>query len=292
MMTSTWTTSYSLLALGTLALFKSFTNGQSTYPEYSQQCRDDAGPPFVDDGTWTYHEGSQATPVLMDDGECAPKMQSACEARGDSKKAYIEGPPDCGGNGWYCRILIQDGWDPMTLAGDLNFGYCNTTEGFNDPGYDQSGHCHGSDDDSTYYWWIRDHWYRGYNGRLRCCCNWSEGDSPLTDGKVTDRCDYRRLVVDEDDAASCRDANEDHDQSFEGGCTGPAELNEPIEEDDSMCWELHRFGYIDEYGEGGGNGGGDESETEDDEGDEEDDEDWDCRKGLRGKVFSVFKGGM
>ena len=185
--------------------------------------------------------------------ECAPKMQSACEARGDSKKAYIEGPPDCGGNGWYCRILIQDGWDPMTLVGDLNFGYCNTTEGFNDPGYDQSGHCHGSDDDSTYYWWIRDHWYRGYNGRLRCCCNWSEGDSPLTDGKVSDRCDYRRLVVDEDDAASCRDANEDHDQSFEGGCTGPAELNEPIEEDDSMCWELHRFGYIDEYGEGGEN---------------------------------------
>jgi hypothetical protein len=237
---------------GSLLITSLRINAQDVYPSYSQQCRDDAGPPFADDGTWVYHQGSQATPVLKDDGQCADKMQKACSERGDAKTAYIEGPPDCGGRGWYCRILQQDGWDPRSLTADVNFGYCNTTEGFEDAGYDRSGHCHGSDDDSTYYWWMRDHWYRQYNGRLRCCCDWSE----LTEGKVTNRCDFRRLVVDEDDANNCRDANEDHGMNFNSGCTGPAELNQPLNEDDSMCWELHRFGHIDEYGDGGGNDNG------------------------------------
>lgn len=137
---------------------------------------------------------------------------------------------------------------------------------------------------------MRDHWYRGYNGRLRCCCGWYEGGTdPATDGRIVNRCDYRRLVVDEDDANECRDANEDHGLGFEGGCDKQYADNvgSPLVEDDSQCWELHKFGYSeDDYGdqeqdcEGGG--GGDESEDEDEDEDNEEGED-DCRTQELGK---------
>jgi len=131
------------------------------FPPYSQQCRDDAGPPFSD--LPRFSAGSAAIPILKAGGECAQPLRGACASRGDAKTAYLEGPLQCNGNGWHCRILVDDNWPPQNLISDLNFGYCNLTEAIEDPGYDRSGHCHGSDDESTYYWWVRDHWYRQYN---------------------------------------------------------------------------------------------------------------------------------
>jgi hypothetical protein len=143
---------------------------QTAFPSYSQQSEDDAGPRFIDDGVTygpdtKYHFGSPAAPVLKN-GERADPMKNACAERNDPKLAYLEGPISCGGNGWHCRILEDENWPQINLVGDFNFGYCNTTEGFNEKESDRSGHCHGSDNDETYYWWVRDHWFRQYNGRL------------------------------------------------------------------------------------------------------------------------------
>ena len=128
------------------------------WPLYTQQCRDDAGPPYLDDeetfNGGKYHDGSAAYPVLQDDGQCAQPMKNACASRPSFKTAYLEGPIDCGGNGWYCRIYNDEinGWPNIALNGDSNFGNCNSTNSFEDAGYDRDGHCHGSDNDSTYYW--------------------------------------------------------------------------------------------------------------------------------------------
>ena len=228
------------------------SSGQPAFPPYTQQCGDDAGPPFVDDPPGRlYHDGSSATPVLKN-GECATPLQDACTSRGSAKTAYLEGPVQCNGNGWYCRILVDENWPPENLLTDLNFVYCNQTDSVD------IGHCHGSNDDSTYYWWLRDHWFRGYNGRLRCCCNWDSGTDPLTDGRIVDRCDFRRLVTPTENIDECRDANEDHNQSFEGGCE---QIVDEIQENDDQCWEVNRFGF------------GEEDDEEDEEEEEENSED-------------------
>ena len=98
--------------------------------------------------------------------------------------------------------------------------------------------------------WIRDHWHRQYNGRVRCCCGWYQGGSqPVTQGRIANRCDYRRLVTETEDVTQCRDANEDHGLGFEGvgdtGCDSQyaSQINAPIPEDDPVCWEIQRFGY-------------------------------------------------
>lgn len=161
------------LFVTTLALTSaSFTNGsslrsnserdlQATFPLWNQQCRDDAGPPFADDveffGTNKYHTGKPAFAV----GDCPDPLKEACATK-PKTEAFLEGPISCGGKGWFCRILEEPGWPNLNLNTDVNFGYCNTTEGFNDAGYDRSGHCHGSDSDDTFYWWVRDHWHRQY----------------------------------------------------------------------------------------------------------------------------------
>ena len=131
-----------------------------TWPLYNQACRDDAGPPYEDDSETfgtngeKYHDGSSAFPVLQSDGQCAKPLQDACASRPTFKTAYLEGPISCGDKGWYCRIYKDDdnGWPNINLSGDVNFGLCNSTASFEDAGYDQDGHCHGSDNDSTYYW--------------------------------------------------------------------------------------------------------------------------------------------
>ena len=73
----------------------------------SQACQDDAGPPWHDDGETypfkRYHDDTPAMPVLQDN-ECPSPLKSACEAK-PSKAAYLEGPVDCGGQGWFCRII-------------------------------------------------------------------------------------------------------------------------------------------------------------------------------------------
>lgn len=233
------------------------------WPLYSQQCTDDAGPPVGDDAenfgpNGKYHDGSAAYPVL-NGRECADPMKDACNSRDDFKTAYLEGPISCGGNGWYCRIFDDsaNGWPTENLLGDVNFGQCNREDSFEDSGYDQDGHCHGSSDDSTYYWWMRDHWHRGYNGKLRCCCGWYQGGSqPLygtydaatkTGGsRIANGCDYRKLIASEVDANNCRDANEEHNLGFvDIGCDPQfrAQIGSPIPEDDSVCWEVERFGF-------------------------------------------------
>jgi len=191
----------------------SFVFADIDWPEYNQQCQDDAGPPYLDDEPGIkYHDGSAASPVLFN-GECSDPMKTACASREDAKTAYLEGPINCGGNGWYCRIFNDEanGWPNIALNGDLNFAECNKEGAFGGPEDNEDGHCHGSSVDSTYYWWVRDHWFRQYNGKLRCCCGWyTGGTQPLTEGRIADRCDYRRLVTRDENVDDCRDANEDH----------------------------------------------------------------------------------
>lgn len=240
----------SLILIGALV---DSTKADIAWPEYNQQCRDDAGPPYLDDApNVKYHAGSPAYPVLAQNGDCAEPMKDACEKRPDAKTAYLEGPISCGGNGWYCRIFNDEanGWDNVNLNGDVNFGQCNSEDSFDDAGYDQDGHCHGSDDDSTYYWWIRDHWHRQYNGKVRCCCGWfTGGTQPLYGGRIANRCDYRRKVTREENIDNCRDANEDHNMGFDDiGCDQQYrnQIGQPIPEDDSVCWEIERFGFTED----------------------------------------------
>lgn len=246
-----------LLLFGFSLLISAQSN--TVWPEYNQQCRDDSGPPFLDDedtfpNGGKYHDDSAAVPILQN-GKCAPKMQNACRDRPTVIGAYLEGPIDCGDQGWYCRIFVEDGWDNVALRNDYNFGHCNTTENFDDAGRDQDGHCHGSSHDNTYYWWIRDHWHRQYNGRLRCCCGWYTNTStpeispePLYNRRIANRCDYRRLVTPEENINNCRDANEEHGLGFDDiGCDPKFsnQIDAPIPEDDSKCWEVSKFGYAD-----------------------------------------------
>ena len=122
------------------------------FPAYNQQCTDDAGPPFMDDGeifgaTGKYHNNKPAIAV----GDCPEPLAEACATK-PKIEAFLEGPVNCGSSGWYCRIVEQQNWKPLNLLSDLNFAGCNTTQGFNDDGYDQDGHCHGSTSDQTFYW--------------------------------------------------------------------------------------------------------------------------------------------
>merc|ERR1712003_139478 len=127
----------------------------------------------------------------------------------------------------------------------------------------------GSDKDNTYYWWVRDHWHRQYNGHLRCCCGWEEGsDTPMFAGRIGNRCDFRRQVTQDEDLSKCRDANEEdvdnlpHGLSYEGGCNDQYnnQIGSPIPEDDSMCWEVRYFGEA---------GDDNDDEEENDDGDNE-----------------------
>ena len=211
------------------------------------QCQDDAGPPYLDDEEnfgpgVKYHDGQAAYPVLVgpEKNQCPQPLAAACQSRG-AKTAYLEGPLQCSG-GWYCRILPDPNWPGVGLPGDFNAHHCNNTEA--EAGTDDNLHCHGGSDDSTYYWWVRDHFHRQYNGRLRCCCGWDK----ISTGFLTNRCDYRRLVTPDENVENCRDANEDHGLGFEGGCNGSAQDGVPIPEDESQCWEVQRFGYTEDGG--------------------------------------------
>ena len=243
----------SLLSLLAISLCIGSSYADIKWPLYNQQCQDDAGPPFLDDEetfgpNGYYHDKTAAYPVLQEDGTCAKPLQQACKDRPTYKTAYLEGPISCNNKGWYCRIMPDENWPPENLTGDLNFGHCNTTATFEDPGLDTDGHCHGSSVDSTYYWWVRDHFFRAYNGRLRCCCGWYQDTSttPLFSRRIANRCDYRRLVTETENVENCRDANEEHGLGFEEGCDisyKPSQNNKPIPEDDDICWEVQRFGY-------------------------------------------------
>lgn len=204
----------------------------------TQQCEDDAGPPWVDDveiygKNKRYYDAAPATPILPESGDCPSPIAEACAAKG-VKEAHLDGPVNCGGQGWFCRILPQEGWsDPDNFArGDANFAHCRTPNADN---LDSDGHCHGSDDESVYGWWVRDHWFREYHGTLHCCCGWGE---PM-EGLVN-RCDYRKYVS-SSELDQCRDANEEHNVDFSPGCDGRPLRPEPVE-NGGQCWSVSYFG--------------------------------------------------
>ena len=100
----------------------------------SQQCRDDAGPPFGD-LDYVYHRNTPAVPILQADGTCPPPLVAACASKG-VKRAYLEGPLQCGGRGWFCRIYDKAGW-VNPYYDDRNFENCNVDEADEK---DQGGH--------------------------------------------------------------------------------------------------------------------------------------------------------
>lgn len=245
------------------------------WPKYSQQCQDDAGPPFQDDSetypNGKYHDGTPAYAVLPPDGKCPDPMKEACQDRPDIKTAYIEGPINCGKQGWYCRMTRDENFNDYNLKGDYNMGHCNSTDGFeSEDFYDGDGHCHGSSKDNTYYWWVRDHWFRQYNGHVRCCCGWYKSEDypyAVHSRRITNRCDYRRQLPKSEDETKCRDANEEHGLSFEGGCiANDAQIGKPIKEDDAQCWEIALFGNTknDDDNDDSGDGDDDSSDGDDD----------------------------
>ena len=200
----------------------------------SQMCRDDAGPPWADDeatfGSRSYFDGTPAKP----EGDCPAPLAAACATK-SKKAAFLAGPVDCGGKGWYCRIAPQADFVPQGGFRDANFAHCNRTDADDS---DTDGHCHGSDDDSVYGWWVRDHWFRGYAGRLTCCCDW-DGLKGLTN-----RCDYRRKVVDANDLETCRDANEDHGKGYSGTCAAFKDtipFEDPALKPGNQCWVVSNF---------------------------------------------------
>ena len=225
----------------------------------SQQCADDAGPPWEDDvehfGVSDYFEASPARAV-GDGDDCPAPLATACAAKG-KLAAFLAGPIDCDDRGWFCRIERQDGFVPSDGFRDSNFAHCNRT---NADESDADGHCHGSDGDETYGWWIRDHWFRGYAGRLTCCCDWNALKG------LTNRCDYRRPVSTGSDLQTCRDANEDHGLSFEGTCGAHADVafDDPALRADGQCWSVESF--ADPEAAGIDTDALDASETDDDDG--------------------------
>ena len=232
----------------------------------SQFCRDDAGPPWNDDGETypgaRYHDGAPASPVLPAGGECPAPLKAACDAKG-AKAAHLDGPVDCGGDGWFCRILDQPGWRNPEYD-DKNFAYCNASDADE---RDDDGHCHGGSDDSTYGWWIRDHYFRGYAGTLHCCCGWGEPMHGLVN-----RCDYRRYVS-ADEAGKCRDANEDHGLSYEGSCDAHSDVPfaDPLYTKPETCWTVRSFAHPESVSSWDG-GDYEEDEDEEDEWWEEDED--------------------
>jgi len=212
------------------------------FPAYTQQCEDDAGPPWVDDldtfGQGKYYwSDSFAQGVMNQDGSCPAPIAAACESRSTPLQAFLEGPISCSA-GWYCRILPQETHGKgSALDSDFNFMHCDqpiTEETFTDI----SGHCHGGSDPTTFYWWVRDHWHRGYAGRLKCCCDWPPRG-------IANRCDYRAMIP-QGMADQCRDANEEHtgpgsgmSYGFEEGCPENNVYTEPA---DDKCWEILNFG--------------------------------------------------
>ena len=129
---------------------------------------------------------------------------------------------------------------------DLNMQLCNVP---NADESDQGGHCHGSDSDNTYGWWVRDHWHRGYTGTLHCCCSPPGGSDGWHEGLkgLVNRCDYRREIK-PSQLKRCRDANEDHPKwtagSFEGGCQSfknSHPFKEPVTHSPDQCWTVKNF---------------------------------------------------
>jgi hypothetical protein len=228
-----------ILAVGTVAGLLLFsTEIRADVPEGpNQHCRDDAGPVWGDLEP-PYFWNTPATPQLTN-GACPVPLAAACADKG-IKYAHLGSTPQCGGKGWFCRIMDQPGWENKFYE-DRNFEHCNVTDADEK---DQGGHCHGSDTDSVYGWWIRDHWHRGYPGTLHCCCDWEAVKG------VVNRCDYRKPIKTATEQQQCRDANEEHTSGFDGlnlydgNCAGYEKshpFKEPAETNPDQCWTVTNF---------------------------------------------------
>jgi len=255
---------------------------QARFPDGpNQQCADDAGPPWMDDGPTPYYKGFAAKPKLPG-GQCPSPLRAACEAKG-VLSAFHNGPISCGGKGWFCTIVDQPG-HRMPGAGpgirfpDNNFHFCAADDDAH------IGHCHGSDAEDTYGWWVRDHWHRNYAGKLRCCCDWEGG----TTGYV-DRCDYRKHVTPQV-LKNCRDANEEHNVDWGPGCGRPR-TSPP----DDQCWEMEGFGPGPLEDGGNGDIDNDTSEPTEEDGDGGNEcnpnltDKLICKSGKTGKSWSICK---
>lgn len=114
----------------------------------AQYCRHDAGPVWSDDAEHfpgaRYHDNTPAQPVPTA-GPCVPALTAACASKG-RKAAHLDGPIDCGGQGWFCRIIEESPTWQNPDFDDANFAHCNGTDADE---RDDDGHCHGSDVDST-----------------------------------------------------------------------------------------------------------------------------------------------
>jgi len=250
---------YGVTARGGLRLRESQNGKWPKGP--SQQCRDDAGPPWTDDGQKPYYVGFSAKPKLLASGACPKPLQETCKTDG-VLSAFHNGPVNCGGRGWFCILTEQKGHrNPEVRAGkfpDSNFAFC----GQKDINHDRDGHCHGSDVDDVYGWWVRDHWHRNYAGKLKCCCDWRASAG------VGNRCDYRKKVT-PDVVDNCRDANEEHEVDWHPSCKGDWRSKAPPAD---QCWEMEGFGpgAGDPSDDGDQNtGGGDTNTGGDKDGDKE-----------------------
>merc|ERR1711924_557203 len=136
--------------------------------------------------------------------------------------------------------------------------------------------------------------FRGYNGKLRCCCGWVPD---VLEGTIVNRCDHRRLVTQEENVENCRDANGEGSSPYNGGCKGSPTIGQPIPEDDSKCWEISKFGASDDGPEDNENNNNnneeneEEQEEEEEEEEENEEEEEDMCKDVGGKsIWKVKKG--
>uniref|UniRef100_A0A061SE82 Fucolectin tachylectin-4 pentraxin-1 domain-containing protein n=1 Tax=Tetraselmis sp. GSL018 TaxID=582737 RepID=A0A061SE82_9CHLO len=183
-------------------------------------------------------------------------------------KAYMAGPLDCGGKGFFCRMKTDSyfsGTPRDALHNNYNYGYCKDAKEENPdnnfPGNYQrperdDGHCHGSHLDTVYEELLEDHYYRRYRGNLVCCCGEfatptkTSGEPENNDAWVPatnlmERCDFRGV-----------DGN-NNQYNFDGGCGGDVNRDEYVDPSNfhtpeqykaaHTCWELKHFGVQPEF---------------------------------------------
>lgn len=198
-------------------------------------------------------------PHLNSDSSCPGPLAPACEtyveeglsAEDAALKAFMEGPVDCGGLGFFC-LMSQDpagvdggmtGTPGDQFINNRNVGFCvdrdedrqiNWNDLSRQPN-NNDAHCHGSEFDTSYEGVLNDHYYRPYRGTITCCCGLQNDDE---DGKwapakdYISRCDYRGETA--NDAA----------KNFERGCG--RDMFDFIPKDafpNEKCWTLDNFGY-------------------------------------------------
>lgn len=206
-------------------------------------------------------------PRVPEEG-CPAPLAAACKPEaGETReqaqvRAYMEGPIDCGGLGFFCRMKKDSAGTMRGMTGgpgddfvnNENFGYCvdravdrsinwnNLGRQPRNNGPEADGHCHGSEFDDVYIGVLHDHYYRPYRGDLVCCC----GMDPDGDGtgrgadrqwepapQYISRCDYRGRNGNDNNQNAADDCGLDMTNFIKPDSFPNAQ---------SMCWELDNFG--------------------------------------------------